>query len=52
MKEGEVFLDHWEQRDNGRLHALAAQGVAVLRHVSGRVKNILQVAEQLLVLAG
>lgn len=52
MQEGEILLDHGEQRDDGWLHALAAQDVAVLGHVPGRVKHVLQVSEQLLVLAG
>lgn len=52
MQEGEILLDHWEQWDDGRLHALAAQDVAVLGHVPGRVEDILQVPEQLFVLAG
>jgi len=52
VQEGEVLLDHGEQRDDGRLHALAAQRVAVLGHVPGRVEHVLQVHEQLLVLAG
>lgn len=34
MQEGEVLLDYREQRDDGRLHALAAEDVPVLGHVS------------------
>lgn len=34
VQEGEVLLDYREQRDDGRLHALAAQDVPVLGHVS------------------
>lgn len=52
MQEGQVLLDHWEEWDDGRLHALAAQDVAVLGHVPGWVEHILQVPKQLLVLAG
>lgn len=52
MQEGEVLLDHWEQWDDGWLHALAAQNVAVLGHVPGWVEDILQVHEQLLVFTG
>lgn len=34
VQEGEVLLHYREQRDDGRLHALAAQDVPVLGHVS------------------
>lgn len=43
VQEGEVLLDYREQRDDGRLHALAAQDVAVLGHVPGWVEHVLQV---------
>lgn len=52
VQEGEVLLDYREQRDDGRLHALAAQDVAVLGHVPGWVEHVLQVLKKLLVLAG
>lgn len=52
VQEGQVLLDHREEGDDGRLHALAAQDVAVLGHVPGWVEHILQVPKQLLVLAG
>ena len=52
VQEGEVLLDDGEEGDDGRLHALAAQDVAVLGHVPGRVEDVLQVSEELLVLAG
>ena len=52
VQEGEVLLDHREQGDDGRLHALAAQHVAVLGHVPRGVEHFLDVREQLLVLTG
>lgn len=52
MEEGKVFFDNWEERDDWRLKVLAVENVAVLGHVSGRVKQVLQVTEELLVLAG
>lgn len=52
VQEREVLLDHGEERDDGRLHALAAQDVAVLGHVARRVKDVLQVPEKFVVLAG
>lgn len=52
MQKGQVLLDHREEWDDGRLHALAAQDVAVLGHVPRWVEHILQVPKQLLVLAG
>lgn len=52
VQEREVLLDHGEERDDGRLHALAAQDVAVLGHVARRVKDVLQVPKSLSYLPG
>lgn len=51
MEEGEVFFDNWEERDDWRLQVLAVENISVLGHVSGRVKQVLQITEELLVLA-
>ena len=52
VQEGEVLLDDGEQGDDGGLKVLVVEDVAVLGHVPGRVEHVLQVREQLLVLAG
>lgn len=52
MEEGEVFFDNWEERDDWRLQVLAVENVSVLGHVSGWVKQVLKVTEELLILAG
>lgn len=52
MQEGEVLLDDGEQGDDGWLEVLVVEHVAVLGHVPGRVKQVLQVPKQLLVLTG
>ena len=52
VQEREVLLDHGEEGDDGRLHALAAQHVAVLGHVPRGVEHVLDVREQLLVFTG
>lgn len=45
VEEREVLLDDREQGDDRRLQVLAAQDIAVLRHVSGRIKQVLEVLE-------
>ncbi len=52
VQEGEVFLDHGKQRDDGSLYALAAQCVAVFGHVARRVEDVLKVTEEFLILTG
>lgn len=52
MEEGEVFFDNREERDDWWLEVLAVENISVLGHVSGWVKQVLQVTEELLVLAG
>lgn len=52
VKEGQVLFDDWEQRDDGWLEVLIVENVPVLRHIPRRVKKVLQVPEQLLILAG
>lgn len=52
MEEGEVLLDDGEQGDDRGLQVLIVEHVPVLGHISGRVEEVLQVPEQLLVLAG
>lgn len=52
MQKCDIFLDNREKWDNWRLHALAAEDVAVLCHVSRWIKKILKVSEVLLILAG
>lgn len=52
MQEGEVLLDDGEQGDDGGLEVLVVEHVAILGHVPGWIKQVLQVPEQLLVLTG
>jgi len=52
MEEGEVLLDDGEQGDDRRLQVLVVEHIPVLGHVPGGVEEVLQVHEQLLVLAG
>lgn len=52
MEEGEILLDDWEEGDDWRLQVLAVEDVSVLGHVPGGVEQVLQVAKELLILAG
>lgn len=51
MKEGEVLFDDRKQGDDWRLEVLIVEDIPVLGHVPGRVEKVLQIPEQLLVLA-
>lgn len=52
MQEGEVLFDDGEQRDDWWLEVLIVEHIPVLGHVSRWVEEVLQVPEQLLILAG
>lgn len=52
MQKCDIFLDNREKWDNWRLHALAAEDVAIFCHVSRWIKKILKVSEVLFILAG
>lgn len=52
MQKCDIFLDNREKWDNWRLHALAAEDVAIFCHISRWIKKILKVSEVLFILAG
>lgn len=52
MEESKVLLDNWEEGDYGRLEVLIVKNIAVFGHISGRVKEVLKVLKELLILAG
>jgi hypothetical protein len=45
VEKCEVLLDDREQGDDRRLQILTTEDVAVLRHVSGRIKQVLEILE-------
>lgn len=51
MQKCNVFLDNRKEWNNWWLHALTAKDVAILGHVSRRVKEILKVSKVLFILA-
>ena len=52
VKERKILLDHWEQGDYRRLQVLTVEDIAVFRHVSGRIKQVLEILKQLFVFIG
>lgn len=52
MQEGEILLDDWEQGDDGGLQVLTVEDIAVLGHVSGRIKQVLEILKQLFIFIG
>ena len=52
VKERKILLDHWEQGDDRRLQVLTVEDIAVFRHVSGRIKQVLEILKQLFVFIG
>jgi hypothetical protein len=45
VEKCEVLLDDREQGDDRRLQILTTEDVAVLRHVSGRIEQVLEILE-------
>lgn len=45
MEEREVLLDDGEQRDDGRLQVLTVEHITVFCHVSGGIKEVLEILE-------
>lgn len=50
MEKGQVLFDDGKERDDGRLQGVLVQQVTVLGHVARGVEDVLQLAQELLVL--
>lgn len=52
MQKRQVLLDNREEGDYRRVEVLIVQDIAVLGHVPRRVKEILEILKEFLILAG
>lgn len=52
MKEREILLDNGEQGDYGRLQVLTVEDIAIFCHVSGGIKQVLEILKQLFIFIG